>query len=83
MKVSDIAPIEAQLAEIVERLSPASADAHDVPPARDLLLDAEYLDAAKSMLSVLQRFILLAEARRANLPLIGDERDCVEGFIEP
>jgi hypothetical protein len=81
IKVSDIAPIEVQLAEIAEQLAQASADAYDAPP--DLLLDAEYLDAAKSMLSVLQRFILLAEERRAKLSLIGDERDCVESFIEP
>ena len=77
MKVSDIAPLEAQLAE------ETSAGAHDAPSAQDLLLDAEYLDAAKSMLSVLRRFILLADARRAKLSLIGDERDCVDRFIEP
>jgi hypothetical protein len=53
MRVSDIAPVEAQLAEISERLFQMSAGPHQVTPGQDLLLDPDYLDAAKSMLAAL------------------------------
>lgn len=53
MRVSDIAPNEAQLAEISERLSAASAGPHQVPPRQDLTLDPDYLGAAKAMLAAL------------------------------
>jgi hypothetical protein len=53
IKVSDIAPNEAQLAEISERLSEVSAGPPDVAAAQDLTFDPDYLDAAKSMLAAL------------------------------
>jgi hypothetical protein len=53
MRVCDIAPIEAQLEEISERLLQISAGPHQATPGQDLLLDPDYLDAAKSMLAAL------------------------------
>jgi hypothetical protein len=53
MRVCDIAPIEAQLEEISERLLQITAGPHQATPGQDLLLDPDYLDAAKSMLAAL------------------------------
>jgi hypothetical protein len=53
MRVSDIAPVEGQLAEISEQLFQMLAGPHHAIPEQDLLLDADYLGAAKSMLAAL------------------------------
>jgi hypothetical protein len=78
MKIADIAPDEAQLIELSERLSEAvTASANSEVKVSDLGLDPSYLDAARTALASLSEQVATPTAHE--LPLT---RQQIEGYLD-